>query len=235
MRNMLIAIDGTGVGPWELSNPDGSLAAQGVTAYDNDMRNSFIRQLVRDYRGPGRGMYFRGPTLTGSECSMIAGFCMTAARVSQDAKHPIHLAGYSRGGAIAIEVARRIRLEFPEARIPVMALFDAVDREREFADLTIIPGNVDFAFHARRDQIVHSRDYFSNCGTMAEPPCKLESLTFVTTHGGMGGVPTLPGGARPDLERYLVSDYVGEMTEGRQSSMVHDWMWANLRKKGIVL
>lgn len=231
---MLIAIDGTGVGPWELSNPDGSLPAQGVTAYDNDMRNGFIRQLVRDYCRRGKGMYFRGPTITGTECGMIAGFCMTAARIAQGAGDVIHLAGYSRGGAVAIEVARRVRQEFPGARIPVMALFDAVDREREFSDLTMLPGNVDFAFHARRDPVVQSREYFGNCGTMAEAPCKLESLTFVTTHGGMGGVPTPPGGTRPDLERVRVSAYVGEMTEGRQSQMVHDWMWANLRKKGIV-
>jgi len=182
---MLIGIDGTGSAYLGMSKLDGSIPPEERQGYDTDMKTSFVRELVREYSGPGRGMYFRGPGLTGDECDEIARQCMIAARVPLQLGSVIHLAGYSRGGAIAIALSQQIRAEFPDARIPVMALFDAVDRETKFADLQTIPGNVEIAFHARRDRIVGSRFYFGNCGTAAEPPCKLVQLTFVTTHGGM--------------------------------------------------
>jgi len=191
----------------------------------------------------------------------------------------IHLAGYSRGGAIAIAVAQQIRAEFPNVRIPVMALFDAVDREWHYGDLQTIPGNVVIAYHARRNRIVGSRFYFGNCGTAAEPPCKLVQLTFVTTHGGMGGVPwNGPPPISAIDERLMIHGYPSQIlatayeiasgqiyatavdywtgrrsaadpvtdallvgspsfnsqTEKQQSQLVHKWMWANLRKHGIV-
>jgi hypothetical protein len=109
-----------------------------------------------------------------------------------------------------------------------MALFDAVDEERMFGDLRTIPGNVDCAFHARRDPIVQSRSYFGNCGTRAEAPCKLEPLTFVTTHRGMGGVPL---GSPPPIQEKIRIKVSPEM-EQRQPALVHRRMWANLRKEG---
>ena len=220
---MLIGIDGTGpelmpINIW-VKTPD----------YEKVMKESFVHQLVRDYKGRGH-MYFRGPTVMGTECVGIAAQCMIAARVALKASDVVHLTGYSRGGAIAIAVAQQIHKEFPKARIPVMALFDAVDRERSFGDLQTVPGNVDHVFHALRDPISGSRSYFDNCGVKAEPPCKLEKLTFVTTHGGMGGVPL--GSAPPTEEKVMLKIAPG--MEKQQSTLVHQWMWANLRKMGIV-
>ena len=277
---MLIGIDGTGSAYLGMSKLDGSIPPEERQGYDTDMKTSFVRELVREYSGPGGGMYFRGPGLTGDECAEIARQCMIAARVPLQLGSVIHLAGYSRGGAIAIALSQQIRAEFPDARIPVMALFDAVDRETKLADLQTIPGNVEIAFHARRDRIVGSRFYFGNCGTAAEPPCKLVQLTFVTTHGGMGGVPWI--GQPPISERLATHGYISEIftvandtyhigepievatdywfgsssapsqlanelfgapfgspsfrgqTENQQSKLVHKWMWANLRKHGIV-
>lgn len=222
---MLIGIDGTGS---ELMS-DVNIMVDDPPEYQRTMKNSFVHQLLRDYKGRG-SMYFRGPTLSGSECPRIAALCMIAARVALQADDVVHLTGYSRGGAIAIAVAKQIGTEFPNARIPVMALFDAVDRERWFGDLQTIPGTVDCVFHALRDPIAKSRSYFGNCGTNAEAPCELKKQTFVTTHGGMGGVPL--GNAAPIEEKLRIE--IGPAMEKQQSQLVHSWMWANLRKMGIV-
>lgn len=220
---MLIGIDGTGgefkpIGIWE--NPP---------VYEKTMRNSFVHQLLRDYTGRG-SMYFRGPTISGVESAQIAAQCMIAARVAVKAGDVVHLTGYSRGGAIALAVAQKMQTEFPNQRITVMALFDAVDRERSFGDLRTIPPNVDLVFHALRDPIVGSRSYFGNCGIDKEISTTLETMTFVTTHGGMGGVPL---GKDPTWqEKYAIK--IGPGMEKQQSDLVHQWMWANLRKMGVV-
>jgi hypothetical protein len=281
---MLIGIDGTGAGPFLSFDLGGWLPPEERPGYYADMKSSFVRELVQEYQGEWGSNYFRGPTLLGEECGAIADACMKFARSPIASGAPIYLTGYSRGGAIAIEVAKRIRAEFPQVRIPVMALFDAVDRELTFGDLQTIPGNVDLVFHARRDRIVGSRVYFGNCGTKAEPPCALVQQTFVTTHGGMGGVPWGPvhswdkelfeHGYVSQLltvaeETYngqvfkVAADYwlgpssisarvvgalvgppssipsfgspaFGPNMEKQQSHLVHNWMWANLRKHGVI-
>jgi hypothetical protein len=220
---MIIGIDGSGgekkpIGIWE--NPP---------EYEKTMRNSFVHQLVRDYTGKAR-MYFRGPTMSGEECPNIAALCMIAVRNAINAKDIVFLTGYSRGGAIALAVAQQMQKEFPNQRIPAMALFDAVDRERAFGDLQTIPSNVDLAFHALRDPIVRSRSYFGNCGTSAGMFTTLKTLTFVTTHGGMGGVPL---GDDPPIEE-KVRLRIGPQMEKQQSMLVHQWMWANLRRFELV-
>jgi hypothetical protein len=81
-----------------------------------------------------------------------------------------------------------------------------------------------------REPIVQSRSYFGNCGVQAEPPCQFKKLTFVTTHGGMGRVPL--GDSAPFEEKWRLTINAG--LERQQSTLVHQWMWANLRKVGIV-
>jgi hypothetical protein len=245
---MLIAIDGTGGGPWKMSPLDGSLPPE-ERSYDTSMKDSFIHHLVRNYIGKGDSLYFRGPTMLGSECSLILGACMAKAAIALKQNDTVHLAGYSRGGAIAIALAQEIRRTFSSAMIPVLALFDAVDREMAFKNVRIIPGNVAFAFHARRDPLTNSRTSFGNCGLNAESPCRLETLTFMTTHGGMGGVPLTGRRVFDSIQTITenfpsitlgattyggVSRWVGPAMEKQQSQLVHRWMWAKLRKRGIV-
>jgi len=159
--------------------------------------------------------------------------CLNDIRDAIKDGYVVHLTGYSRGGGIAIALAKQIRRELPNVRIPVIALFDAVDREVGLGNLQTIPGNVDCVFHAMRDQIVRSRVYFGNCATSAEAPCQLNKLTFVTTHGGMGGVPL---GDSTELSAELDEKVIAisPAMEQHQSDLVHRWMWTNLRKKGWV-
>jgi len=220
---VLIAIDGTGCADQE--------------EYDKEMKNSFVHQLIRNYMG-GEKYYLRGPTMAGLECKNIRDYSLGWAAKAVTHEDSLDLAGYSRGGAIAIAIAQEVAHKFPNAKIRVMALFDAVDREMWFGDLSTIPANVGYAFHALRDPIVQSRMYFENCGLKADPPCTLKTLTFVTTHAGMGGVPLGKIPLLPPLElvpeKLLMNKYVGPDTERLQSRLVHQWMWANLRKIGVV-
>ncbi len=247
---MLIGFDGTGD------------ADDGV--YRQEMKFSFINQLKRDYSGHAK-MYFRGPSTLGVECSQIAERGMIAARVAIKAKEPVFLAGYSRGGAIAIRIAQLIEKEFPEVEIPVMALFDAVDREVQHLktlvavgsvswaiggpviasaavrisarswvsewDVSAIPENVGICYHAMRSPLAHSRVWFGNCGLNPVDPERLVRPMFITTHGGMGGVP-FPTGLGAIDELALVKLTPKQELQG--SWAVQDWMWSKLRLHGLV-
>jgi hypothetical protein len=226
-----------------MSNLDGSVPGNGRSGYETDYLTSFVHELIRDYAGPGGSMYFRGSEVDigGAECRRTVDMCMIAARVPIQLGSVIHLAGYSRGGAIAIAVAQHIATEFPNVRIPVMALFDAVDWELGLGDLKTIPGNVEFAFHALRDHSVNSRWYFGNCGTKAAAGCKLEVWTFKTTHGGMGGTPL--GKNRGSFQKMPenfprliggITPAINVEMEKAQSDFAQEWMWTKLREKGIV-
>ncbi len=115
---MLIGIDGTGSGPFNPSDLSGMLPSDEQPGYYSDMKTSFVRELVQEYHGPWRSNYFRGPTYAGEECGQIAAACMTLVEAPIRSGAPIYLTGYSRGGAIAIEVAKRIRSQFPDVRNP---------------------------------------------------------------------------------------------------------------------
>lgn len=99
----------------------------------------------------------------------------------------IWLAGYSRGGAAAIEAAWMLQ----DRGIPVQALFlfDAVERTLYRLRTKTIPANVRSCFHARRDPGVGSRSGFGNCGTEAERGVRYVERTFFGTHGAIGGLP----------------------------------------------
>lgn len=94
-------------------------------------------------------------------------------------------------------------------RYQCLLLFDAVDRST-IGDTDIIPDNVNFAFHARRNELAGSREMFGNCGKIAAPGVKYEEEFFYCTHGGVGGTPW--DEAKP-------SGYIHEMTTGQKAGM----------------
>ena len=184
---MLVVIDGTG----EWFNK----------SYEKTMEGGFMKKIMRDsHHSPKE--YFRGPSLTGIESGYIVAQVMNWIRqqLNNGATPELFIAGYSRGGSVAIEVAGEIANVASMAsllgdgpwcilnrNIRCMALFDAVDRS--YLDTKVIPYNVTHAYHALRDPKAGSRRSFSNTGLEHEIPGNLETKTFFCTHGAMGGLP----------------------------------------------
>lgn len=172
---MLAAIDGTG--PFL----DGSYAAK--------MKNSFVHQIALRTQVPNT-IYYRGPDITGSSATgnlipplMIA---LDVKRAVKAGDTTVFLAGYSRGGAMAINVAA-ILADW-NIQIEAIFLFDAVDRSLELS-APRIPDNVRWGYHAMRMPSAGSRLSFGNCGTDGSGAREFLLRHFFTTHGGMGGVP----------------------------------------------
>ena len=167
---MLICIDGTG--------------PANTATYARNMSHSFV-STIYDHAlfTPKQRRYFRGPDWKG--LSLHVPIDSLTAELRKDSSS-ILLVGYSRGGAIAIAMARRLA----DHGVPVEALFlfDAVDRSfLLIADR--IPDNVRHVYHAIRASSVRSRPSFANCGLIWEGHLGFQPQAFTTTHGGMGGVP----------------------------------------------
>lgn len=152
-------------------------------------------------------------------------------------RRKIYMTGYSRGGAIVIHTARLLQLR--GLRVEAMFLFDAVSRNPNL-DADVIPANVGRCFHAIRDIRAGSRESFGNCGLTSEVPGALKIRRFITTHGGMGGVPW--GDAEENL------NILGNISEGFPEfwtevdpdeeaagmAAVENFMWPKLRRFGVV-
>jgi hypothetical protein len=126
---MLYIVDGTGA--WFNST------------YSAEMAASFCSQLHKEL-GKERSMYWRGPSLLGLEVGLIAS--AVSFEIHARPREPVYLAGYSRGGAAVMLVARMIR----PRPVAAMFLFDAVDRALVLLDEKV-SGSVARVYHARRD------------------------------------------------------------------------------------
>ena len=96
---MLVIIDGTG----EASE----------SKYKEAMKNGFLKQLEKDSPIYPK-VYFRGPTWSGQECEDIVDKALNwisrnMQNMPQGTKPKLYLAGYSRGGTIAIAIAQKIQ------------------------------------------------------------------------------------------------------------------------------
>jgi len=183
-KNMIIfgGIDGTG----EWGNDD----------YAKSFEFSNVTQLYKGWN-EGPRHYVRGPWWVGDWTRVYANemfkFVMSKWKAGETA---VFLAGYSRGGAAVIEVAKWLKAE----KIPVecLILFDPVDRSRTVGNNldwsnTPIVDTVKNVIYAKRDPATKSRESFGNCGTVLQNPGKTTKFfkTFFATHGGMGGTPWL--------------------------------------------
>ncbi len=179
---MLILIDGTG--DWD--DP----------TYERDFENSFLNRLRRNYTGSVR--YWRGPWLVDVNSAETRGEVLSYLRSLGSAIHQVIIAGYSRGGAIAISVANYLHehnLNPPALnnigtfQIPLLLLFDAVNRSSTLENTEYIPPIVQNCLHAKRDPRVLSRWYFGNCASNPDPAVNYRETQFFCTHAGMGGTP----------------------------------------------
>ena len=194
---MLICIDGSG--PYT------------DFQYAYEFRNSFVRNLWRNY--DATKYYHRGPSTAGHECQEIFDDALrniVGFRQRNREDTQIIIVGWSRGAAIAIELAwelqtyrdattydgteERMRYEthLSSFTIPCMILFDAVDRNWSLGRTSQIPSIVQNCYHAIRDPNVHSRDVFGYAidgEHPSQPGVNYVARTFFCTHAGMGGTP----------------------------------------------
>lgn len=152
-------------------------------------------------------------------------------------RRKIFMTGYSRGGAIVIHTARMLQVR--GLQVEAMFLFDAVSRNPNL-DATVIPANVGRCFHAVRDARAGSRESFSNCGLTSEVPGILKLRRFITTHGGMGGVPWGDGEDNLNILGNISEGFPDYWTEtdpdeeAAGMAAVEHFMWPKLRRFGVV-
>lgn len=186
-------IDGTG--PYDSSE------------YKRDMAVGFCSQMSMLFKGSN---YQRGPTNEGyhieSRATAAATHLITQYRIDPSTR--LMLAGYSRGGSIAVIAAEMVRTRIHQ-HIDAMFLFDPVARHFS-ASSELIPGNVKRCYIARRqinnpkmdkydftlvagigDLLSHNpaRNWFG--GTARKHTAAwtiLREKTFLGSHGAIGGV-----------------------------------------------
>lgn len=191
MKKIFFGVDGTG--------PKNDLT------YEAQFRDSFVSVLMRKDTWTHAG-YRRGPDLFGGDtlpsgqvAAEIVSRWISAngSLASENRSQPLPflcLAGYSRGGAAVIHACKVLKRR--NIAVDCLLLYDAVDWVAFSGNLDIIPNNVRFAFHARRDRGTLSRTTFGWCGTKIEPADGQFAFTpvysekfFHGSHGAIGGVP----------------------------------------------
>jgi RHS repeat-associated protein len=158
------------------------------------LRNSFVKNFYNSYvAAGGNAKYWDGPkTLGGGVARTVtAVYNAICAAKAANPSEQIDLVGHSRGGLIAILVAKRLQ-EHPcgscgiNEFVRFMGLYDAVGMYL-WASPGTISRNVVYVAHARRDPADGSRPNWGNVGTSG-------GMTYVQqffwcTHSGMGGDP----------------------------------------------
>jgi hypothetical protein len=186
---VVASIDGTGSSNWRRA--DGS--------------NSHVFKFHRDFgTANDRKRYFDGPDTLGFNVDDISSAVLewTLSALRRIAPTPqqapggyacivprsdlkICIVGHSRGGLIAIEVARELsRHGYP---VFFMGLYDAVDMAM-FHEGDMVT-NAEVTYHALRHPALRSRSSWGNTGR--DHHARYYERHFMTSHGGIGGDPVL--------------------------------------------
>jgi hypothetical protein len=162
--------------------------------YAEIFEHSFVATLCRSWTVGPRN-YVRGPVTADNKPvdSTYLAAVQTYRHVLSHWKtgeSAVFLAGYSRGGAAVIEVAKWLR----DKEIPVecLILFDPVDRTGQVGSPlrnTPIVDTVKTVIYAKRSPAAKSRESFGNCGLTMWNGQPTPYREFFATHGGLGGVP----------------------------------------------
>lgn len=164
--------------------------------YEPTFDNSHVN-ILHQFWNEGPSHYRRGPWWVGDWTYVEANRIYGKVKSDWDAGNgaAIFLAGYSRGGAAVIEIAKWLKRD----KIPVecLILFDPVDRSRVIGEGnygwtdSAIVDTVKNVIYAQRQVNTRSRESFGNCGKKYEDRSKTNLIynSFFCTHGGMGGTP----------------------------------------------
>jgi hypothetical protein len=163
--------------------------------YERTFENSFVNILFKGWtHGPAN--YERGPvTLENkpSDWTFVSAYktCRHVINNWKAGESAVFLAGYSRGAAAVIEVAKWLKDKY----IPVecLILFDPVDRTNgvglPWRDTPIVD-TVKTVIFAKRSPTADSREIsMGNCGLKLWNGLPTPNKEFFATHGGLGGVP----------------------------------------------
>jgi len=210
---------------------DGSNSRNDVKLQADGRFNSHSRNFYEDYdlkSGETSKKYYAGPTISGNNVPNIIDAVIRGLRedLCRNAHQDINIVGHSRGGLIAIEVARRIKdLKICGRtgwKVNFLGLYDPVDNRLLVGDSSeAIPSNVKTAAVVYGNPELGSRWYFNTIDGGVEDPSATLMLahTVWATHAGIGGDPW--GGDHPT--------YPPNMTEGDTGyySKYKDWKNVN--------
>lgn len=190
IKNFLVCVDGTHDFFFENMTPE---------RYDREFRHGHVRRIADASKfGPQNTLYVRGPTTLGMQVASIFRACL--GRVTEFATgNPksliaLHFCGYSRGGAIALDLANElshqspvtaaeqtrlnaafdntVAVMFQRARVALsgrslvktLVLFDAVDMDIDIDGMPI-SASIGKVAHVRRSELWGSRYGWGNVGT----------------------------------------------------------------------
>ena len=159
--------------------------------YKVTFEKSFVNQLQHQFE---KSFYHRGPYTWGMDTAAYARKAFDFVVAHYQPGDCVFLAGYSRGGAAAIEIAYWLKYE---KKIPVecLILFDPVDRSTTlgrwgFRNTPIVDTVRKALYFQRNKWTTRSRISFGNCGyTKENDGMEYFYQQFHATHGGVGGVP----------------------------------------------
>ena len=164
--------------------------------YDKIFEHSFVRTLYKSWTlGPRN--YERGPVTTDFKPADFTYYLAwrTYSHVlshwKTDGETAVFLAGYSRGAAAVIEVAKWLKAR--DVPVECLILFDPVDRTNQvgwpWKDTPIVD-TVRKYIYAKRSPAANSREVtMGNCGLKMWDGSNTVYREFFATHGGLGGVP----------------------------------------------
>ncbi len=200
---MIVCIDGTG--PYDAQE------------YEMSMARSFCYQLAMQTRAQN-SMYIEGPGGAGGTTYFKASSGYDRIHDFYDGSprrtkaNPLFLAGYSRGGACAIQLAKWLNADKSPLEVQAMFLFDPVCRDLAldaqgipgnvrnvyvlYRDQTIetvnLPWNPDWGYGDSPDRDIYARKWMGNCDCTREEPMRTGITPTVikgASHGAAGGLP----------------------------------------------
>lgn len=237
--DILLCIDGTG---------DSS-----DSVYNRTMAHSHVRKIW--YHSPlddTSKRYMRGPTLLGLEMDSIVarGYSFVHDRYREldpgrdraldlEAWRPrVLLAGYSRGAAAIVDLARQL-YQYAEIDVAAMVLFDCVDRAIDLESENI-PANVRWLIHAMRDDAASSRESFGHSGVRITGPtiqAPGSPRRFFGTHGAIGGAYATTQGSTAAYVDERGIDGMTNVSYARDRECADEvWAWVrpHLREQGFI-
>lgn len=220
---MFICIDGTG--PY------------GPETYAEMMKNSFCKQITNQL-GRGKSIYIEGPGGAGLTTVRKSNMAYRMVHNYYDTligtqKHePLYLAGYSRGGAAVLQLAKFLNEDESPLIIKGMFLFDPVNRDVNMnTDGLGTPQNVRNLYVIYRDTTIehvntwgvplvgnfdrdiYARKWMGRCFVDPQDSrntkWQMKTVIFGASHGALGGSPWLQRAA----DKKATADAATEMNK----------------------